>query len=263
MKYEIKLEAFEGPLDLLLHLIRVNEIDIYDIPIHRITDQYMEYMDIIDVTNMESTSEFLVMAATLLEIKSKMLLPTKDLENFSELFDSNDPRTDLVQKLLEYKKYKEASAFFKEREDIYGRIYYKEQEDLAVYAKELTVEELNSGLERELLVEAIKKVLFNLDKNDNHRSSFFQKLKKDNFTVDEKITCITDRITREDKFSFDSLFKGENLIKEEVIVTFLALLELLKLKVIRIKQDSIFNEIMIYKRVESDVAVNENVDVLN
>ena len=268
MKYEIKLEQFEGPLDLLLHLIKVNEVDIYNIHIHKITDQYMEYIKDIDVTNMEYTSEFLVMAATLLEIKSKMLLPSRDLDNFSELFDGSDPRTDLVQKLLDYKKYKEASVFFKEREDFFGRTYYKEQEDLSPYTRVMTIEELNDNLDKELLMEGLRRVLLNTSKNDNHRGTFFKRLKRDNFTVDEKLFYIKDRLVKEDEFTFDSLFPKEDLLREEVIVSFLAVLELLKLKEIKIKQDKIFDEIIIYKNKNcteiSDFDDNENAsDILN
>lgn len=259
MKYEIKLEQFEGPLDLLLHLIKINEVDIYDIHIHKITDQYMEYIEHIDVTNMEYTSEFLVMAATLLEIKSKMLLPSRDLDNFSDLIDSSDPRTDLVQKLLDYKKYKEASAFFKEREDFYGRIYYKEQEDLSPFAKVMTLEELNDNLDRELLMEGLRRVLLNSTKSDDHRGTFFKKLKRDSFTVDEKLFYIKDRLIKEEEFRFDSLFPKENLQREEVIVSFLAILELLKLKDIKIRQDKIFDDIFILRNKEK----KEQTDKLN
>ncbi|MGB3367135.1 MAG: segregation/condensation protein A [Acidaminobacteraceae bacterium] len=260
MTYEIKLEQFEGPLDLLLHLIKINEVDIYDIHIHKITDQYMEYIECIDVTNMEYTSEFLVMAATLLEIKSKMLLPSRDLDNFSDLIDSSDPRTDLVQKLLDYKKYKEASVFFKEREDFFGRIYYKEAEDLAPFAKVMTLEDLNDNLDRELLMEGLRRVLLNTSKGDDHRSNFFKKLKRDTFTVDEKLFYIKDRLTRETEFTFDSLFAKENLSREEIIVSFLAILELLKLKDIKIKQDKSFELIIIYRNENKE---EEQASILN
>lgn len=259
MTYEIKLEQFEGPLDLLLHLIKINEVDIYNIHIHKITDQYMEYIEHIDVSNMEYTSEFLVMAATLLEIKSKMLLPSRDLDNFSDLIDSSDPRTDLVQKLLDYKKYKEASVFFKDREDFFGRIYYKEQEDLTPFAKVMTLEELNDNLDKELLMEGLRRVLLNTSKSDEHRGHFFKKLKRDSFTVDEKLFYIKDRLVKEKEFTFDSLFPKENLLREEVIVSFLAILELLKLKEIKIKQDKIFDAIIIFRNENKQ----EQAEILN
>ncbi len=250
MSYKISIDAFEGPFDLLIHLIQINEVDIYNIPIHEITQQYMEYMEGIDRLDMDTASEFIVMAATLLEIKSKMLLPQHEDESIFLQFDMEDPREDLVRKLVEYKQYREAAGFLRDREDIYSKAHYKEQEDLAPYVRQVTKEELNQGLEAELLVEAIKRVLRNIDKEDGSRKGFFHKLQRDLFTVDEKMSAIRDKLSAFKQFSFRSLF-SEEVTKNEVIVTFLALLEMLKLKEITLKQEKTFGEIQLIRRFEA------------
>ena len=123
MAINVKLEAFEGPLDLLLHLIEKAEVDIYDIPIAEITDQYLHYINMMEIHDLDVSSEFIVMAATLLEIKSKMLLPK--LKKEENITDDIDPREELVLKLIEYKKYKEASLELKDKLGIYSKVFYK------------------------------------------------------------------------------------------------------------------------------------------
>lgn len=244
MEYSVKLDNFEGPMDLLFHLIKVNKIDIYNIPINTITKQYLEYIPSVNDENIDKVSEFLVMASTLLEIKSKMLLPSKNLDDFSDIYDVNDPRNELVEKLVEYIKFKEASSYLKNRETLYGKVFFKEQDDIKKYAKEVDIEKLNSELDKELLISAMKKMLLNLPNYDENRKNFFKKLKKDRYTVDEKIEYIKERINKEKKILFHKLFKNK-ITKEEIIVTFLALLELLKLNKIKVKQDNIFDDILI------------------
>ncbi len=227
MAYEIKLEAFEGPFDLLIHLININEIEVHDIPIHQITMQYLEYLDAMQDLDMDIASEFLVMAATLIEIKSKMLLPSRDDEDYQTMFDLGDPRADLVMKLVEYKKYKNVASFFKGREKEFGKTILKDQEDLEPFVKKYTNEELNSGLESDLLIEAVKRILNNVNKEDQGRKGFFQSLKRDAYTVEQKMDLIRDRILSSERIYFETLF-AEDYIKSEVIVTFLAILELFK-----------------------------------
>ncbi|WP_430886453.1 segregation and condensation protein A [Fusibacter sp. JL216-2] len=246
MAYEIKLEAFEGPFDLLIHLININEIEVHDIPIHQITMQYLEYLDAMQDLDMDIASEFLVMAATLIEIKSKMLLPSRDDEDYQTMFDLGDPRADLVMKLVEYKKYKNVASFFKGREKEFGKTILKDQEDLEPFVKKYTNEELNSGLESDLLIEAVKRILNNVNKEDQGRKGFFQSLKRDAYTVEQKMDLIRDRILSSERIYFETLF-AEDYIKSEVIVTFLAILELLKLKTVKIKQDKLFDRIEIYR----------------
>ncbi len=251
MAYEIKVEAFEGPFDLLLHLININEIEIHDIPIHQITRQYLEYMDLVQDMDMELASEFLVMAATLIEIKSKMLLPTNDEEMYQTQFDLGDPRAELVNKLVEYKKFKNIAGFFKGREKEFGKAIQKDQEDLEPFVRTYTNTELNTDLESELLIEAVKRILNNLNKEDLGRKGFFHSLKRDLYTVDQKMDLIRERIVSDEIIQFDSLF-SEDRIKSEVIVTFLAILELLKLKVVKIKQDNLFDRIEIIKNNQAE-----------
>ncbi|BEP29055.1 segregation and condensation protein A [Helicovermis profundi] len=244
MEYSVKLENFEGPMDLLVHLIKVNKIDIHNIPISIITNQYMEYISEINIFNMDKTSEFLVMASTLLEIKSKMLLPSRSIDDFSDIFDNVDPRNDLVEKLLDYIKFKQASSYFKDRELAYGNTFYKNQEDLNKFIVNKSLEEINKDLDKEVLLNAMKKLILNLPEIDKKRKVFFEKLKKDKFTVDEKLNLIKEKIKLNKRISFDSLFSIHKT-KEEIIVTFLALLELLKLNRIKVFQDKIFEEILI------------------
>jgi len=253
MAYEIKVEAFEGPFDLLIHLININEIEVHDIPIHQITMQYLEYLDAMQDMDMEVTSEFLVMAATLIEIKSKMLLPSKDDEEYQTMFDLGDPRADLVMKLVEYKKFKNVAGFFKGRETEFGKTVFKDQEDLEPFVKRYTNSELNSDMDRDILIEAVKRILNNVNKEDQARKGFFQSLKRDAYTVDQKMDLIREKILSSERVYFEALF-SEDYIKSEVIVTFLAILELLKLKTVKIKQDKLFDRIEIYRnnQVESE-----------
>jgi len=245
MDYEIKLDTFEGPFDLLFHLIEKNEIDIYNIPISEITEQYLKYINQMKDLDMEVASEFLVMAATLLEIKSKMLLPNPVEEQLEFDVQGLDPRRDLVVKLIEYKKYKNIAEFLKKREDIYGKVYFKSQEQLEEFIDKDIDLKTELSLEEELLRKAVKRLVQKAEKLDKHRKQFFKELKRDMFTVEDKITLLKEKLEREEKIQFISLFK-ENCPRLEIVVTFLALLELLKLKIINIKQDNIFDEIIIY-----------------
>jgi segregation and condensation protein A len=245
MSYQINLEVFEGPFDLLFHLIEKNEVDIYDIPINEITKQYLDYLDQMQDIDMDLASEFIVMAATLLEIKSKMLLPTSEMDDINaELFDT-DPRKELVSRLLAYRKYREASEFFASLERNHSRKAYRPQDDLLSYFEEPTLDEINDGLETELLVAAMKRVLANLNKEDLKRKSYFNALKRDLFSVDDKIKVIRQILGDRPKVLFGDTFR-ENPTREEVIVSFLAILELLKLKDIGVKQDKQYSDIVIY-----------------
>lgn len=246
MEYKITLNNFEGPLDLLFHLIEKNEIDIYDIPIVLITNQYIEYLDSMEILDMDIASEFLVMASTLIEIKSKMLLPKKIIDDDGNIIDE-DPREFLVSKLIEYKKFKNISIFLKDRESIFGGIYFKSQDDLSDYiVKEKIVFEENS-LDKDLLIEAVKRLLKNAQKIDGNRKKFFRKISRDKFTVEDKINYIKDIIKTTNNLDFESLIEDEKS-KSEIIVTFLAVLELLKLKEITIEQKENFDKINITRK---------------
>lgn len=251
---DIKVEAFEGPLDLLLTLIAKEEVEIADIPIIKITDQYLALVADMKELDLDLTSEFLVMAATLLEIKSKMLLPNEKLAYEDTAYDNYDPKAELIQRLLTYKAFKEAAKILQEKEGHLDEVVLKDQEELSAYTRKLTNEELNASLEVSLLQEAMKRILLKAHRFDENRKNFFTKIKRDLYTVDEKIQLVIQRLEASDAFSFTSLFSDEPS-KEEVVVTFLAILELLKLKKICITQESLFDEIHIVRRnavVEAD-----------
>lgn len=249
MRLEIKIDAFEGPLDLLLHLITKEEIDIYDIPIVKITDQYLKTIQFLPEMDLDLTTEFLVMAATLLEIKSRMLLPEQN-ETF-DIFDieGNDPRRELVKRLIEYKKFKDAAGVLREKESTLDEVIFKDQEELGDYTRSISPEELNQGLESELLTEAVKRLILKIERFDQHRKTFFKGIKRDLFTVEEKIDFVQSKLLVERAISFSELFEGDKT-KEEVVVTFLAILELLKMKRIAIRQDRLFDEIFIERKEE-------------
>lgn len=249
MAYHIHIENFEGPFDLLFHLIEKNEVDLYDIPINDITSQYLDYLYQMENLDMNVASEFIVMAATLLEIKSKMLLPSSEIDDINaELFDQ-DPRRELVSRLLEYRKYREASEFLSQLEKNHGRKFYRQQEDLLSYFESPSLDEINDGLGTDLLVEAVKRMLSNLNKEDQKRKTFFSSLKRDVFSVEEKIERIKNILSSQKKCLFIDTFSSQPT-REEVIVTFLAVLELLKAKVLGVKQDKQFSDIILFSYVE-------------
>ena len=215
MKYEIKIERFEGPLDLLLHLISVHELDIYDIPITEVTNQYIAYLDQMNELDLEIASEFIVMAATLIEIKSKVLLPENTFDNDLINFELDDPRAELVNKLVEYRLYRNASAFLKEREDLRVASIMKDQENINQYKQDQ--EETLDEIDVEVLKKAVSEVIRKIKTVDKERMIFFKSMKKDTFTVKEKINHICSMFTEKvTSLRFDTLFTTDTT-KEEVI----------------------------------------------
>lgn len=250
----IELEVFQGPFELLYHLIEKNKIDIYDIPISELVDQYMVYLDNLIEKKMDNISSFIVMATTLLEIKSKMLLPKIPVENEEEL----DPREELVKRLLEYKKIKEVTTEFKKREEESSAVLYKEADNVIRELKKedhATLHDFLDGINIDDLYSAFQQVMTRKeDKIDRVRSSF-RSVEKDVFTVDSKMSYIRDLIYVNEITYFSKIFH-KNSRKIEKVVTFLAVLELMKGREIRITQDEVFGEIVILKREEE---INENV----
>ncbi len=244
MEYTLHLDAFEGPFDLLLHLININEIDIYDIPVSEVTSQYLEYLDKMNELDMEIASSFLVMASMLIELKSKMLLPWRQTAE-DKFMSSDDPRTDLVIKLLAYKKYKQASSYLQQREQ-FGRSLSKPQGELENFVLKYDNAILNEDLDKELLIQALGRLNLKASRMDKSREKYFSTLKRDEYTVQNQIDVILSHIDTDRDISFDSLF-DDACTKIEVIVTFLAILELLKQGAIKVKQDSTFDLIMISK----------------
>ena len=241
MKYKVILETFEGPMDLLLHLIEKAQIDIYDIPINEITEQYISYITKMEELDLEVTSEFLVMAATLLEIKSKLLLPQIKNEDGDEQLkmEEMDPRLELVEKLVEYKKYKLASTKFRDLENIQSKVYYKPQEDLSYFADE------ENNLEQMDLQELVKVFSNLLAKKKKMDVSFkINEIQKEEYTLDECIAKIKKALQEKKNIKFSTLL-GESPNRREIVVTFLSLLELIRTKNIRIYQKDNFSDIII------------------
>lgn len=248
----VQLEAFEGPFDLLFHLIEKNEIDIYDIPIAQLTQQYIAFLEKAENKNMDGMSEFLLMAATLVEIKSKLLLPKQKNDEEEEF----DPREELVKKLLEYKKFKEVTEDFKKREEDAALICYKQAdkaiEQLRQESKsEQTMDQFLGGITLEQLYQAFTEVMKRKEgKIDRVRSSF-KSVERDLYTIEEKIEYLQDLLILRPQVTFFSIFRKQAR-KMEVVVTFLALLELIKRKEVSIFQKGTFSEIWITKVFGSD-----------
>lgn len=241
MSLSVRLEAFEGPLDLLLHLIEKNKVDIYDIPIAEITDQYLDYVSQMETQDLDVVSDFLVMAATLLDIKSRMLLPPEVNEEGEE----QDPREELVARLIEYKMYKYLSGELRDREFSAGKAMYKPPtipEEVAEYEAPVDMEELLDGLTLGKLNTIFRQVLQRqTDKIDPVRSTFGT-IKKEPFRVSEKIGSILTYAQKHGHFSFRQLLEREN-DKVEVVVTFLAVLELMKMGHLEVNQETLDGEI--------------------
>ena len=243
MAIPVKLEVFEGPLDLLLHLIDKNKIDIYDIPIVEITEQYLEYIRQMSTDDMNVMSEFLVMAATLIDIKCRMLLPKETNEEGVE----EDPRAELVQKLLEYKLYKYMSFELRDRQVDAAKNLYREQklpEEVALYRPPLDYEELIGEVTLNGLHEIFKSVVRRQEEKIDPIRSQYGNIEKDEIDMDVK-TLYVEAYAREHRvFSFRKLLEKQ-ASKMEVIVTFLIILELMKTGKISISQENIFDDIMI------------------
>ena len=244
MDMTFKLQVFEGPLDLLLYLIEKNKVNIYDIPIVEITAQYMEYVDQMKKDNLDTLSEFLVMAATLLDIKSKMLLPKKEEEEQEQ----EDPRAELVQQLLEYKMYKCMANELKDRQLDAGKVWYKKKDipdEVLAYTRSgetchpCTYRDLNR------IFQSIMKR--QEEKIDKVRSKF-GKIEKEEVSLEEKMEYLTDYAASHKHFSFRGMLTASSS-KVEVIVTFLAILELMKTGKLTIVQEHIFDDIQIESRI--------------
>ena len=247
MAIPVKLEAFEGPLDLLLHLIEKNKIDIYDIPIVEITEQYLDYIKQMQNRDMNIMSEFLVMAATLIDIKCKMLLPKEVNEDGKE----EDPRAELVQKLLEYKMYKYMSLELRDRQVDAARNMYREQhlpKEVAAYRQPVNYDELVGDMTLAKLHEIFKSIIKKQEDKIDPIRSRYGNIEKDEIDMDVK-TLYVEAYAREHKsFSFRKLLEKQTS-KMEVIVTFLIILELMKVGKINISQEHIFDDIMITSNV--------------
>ncbi len=232
--YTVKLDAFEGPMDLLMHLIEKNKIDIYDIPIACLTDQYMQYLKCFKEFNIEVASEFLVMAATLLQIKSRILLPKQPKAIAEE--DGEDPRQELIERLLEYRRFKEVSGILDDLAEKQGKYFYREPSCLPIH--HLPPENVSVNL----LIEAFRTVLA-----ANEEVETVSIVRREHYSVRNKMKYIKDLIETGGCVLFTDAFVQAGT-KEELITTFLALLELMKLKKVIIRQEQSFAPIYLYAR---------------
>lgn len=247
MDMTVKLQVFEGPLDLLLHLLEKNKVNIYDIPIVEITNQYMEYIAEMKRQDLNVVSEFLVMAATLIDIKSRMLLPAVESEEEEE----EDPRAELVQQLLEYKMYKCMAYELRDRQMDAARVLFKEPTlpaEVADYEEPINMEELISDVTLAKLNDIFKSIMRKqVDKIDPVRSKF-GKIEKEEVSLSDKMAYLENYCMTHSRFSFRSLLEAQ-ASKMEIIVTFLAILELMKIGKIFISQEHTFDDIDIQSKI--------------
>jgi segregation and condensation protein A len=233
-EYKVELEVFEGPLDLLLYLIKKEEVDIYDIPIETITTQYMEYLNVMKMLDLTIAGEFIVMAATLMMIKSRMLLPVEEREELEE--EEEDPRWDLVRQLVEYKKFKDAASHLQERELYQENVFLLGNENVILEPDDPGL--VLNDVSLFDLISAFNNVL------KNAKSDVIGEIVADKFSVADKIDSLLNAVKTKTKVVFIGLF-GENTSRNEIVCTFLALLELIRLRHVDIVQDKQFGDILI------------------
>lgn len=246
MDLKVKLQVFEGPLDLLLHLLEKNKVNIYDIPIVEITSQYMEYISEMKRQDLNIVSEFLVMAATLLDIKSRMLLPKEEKEQEEE-----DPRAELVQRLLEYKMYKCMSYELKDLQVDAQRVLFKEAtipEEVRKYEEPVDLQELLSGVTLKKLNAIFKSIMRRREDKIDPIRSRFGKIEKEEVSLEERMEYLEQYALTHRTFRFRGILEAQST-KMEIIVTFLSVLELMKTGKIRISQEHIFDDILIESQI--------------
>ncbi|MGG3834365.1 segregation/condensation protein A [Geobacillus thermocatenulatus] len=251
LPYNVKIEAFEGPLDLLLHLINRYEIDIYDIPVAQITEQYMAYIHAMQVLELDIASEYLVMAATLLAIKSKMLLPPSNEEAVDgdiEWGDDGDPREELTQRLLEYKKFKEAARELKQREEERALLFTKPPSDLSAYADEKKAAPLDVNVYD--MLGALSKLL----RRKKLQKPMRAKISRQDISVEQRMAEILHELKQANgRKNFYELFPSYD--RSYIVVTFLAILELMKQDEIIVEQERNFSDLFLAVKPSGEGAV--------
>lgn len=247
MELTVKLEAFEGPLDLLLHLLDKNKVNIYDIPIVEITNQYLAYIKEMQRQDLNVMSEFLVMAATLIAIKSKMLLPKEETDEQEE----EDPRAELVQQLLEYKMYKCMSYELKDRQLDAQKAMYKiptVPKEVLAYEEPVDLEKLMADLTLDKLNDIFQSVILRKENKIDKVRAGFGKIEKEEVSLSDKMAYLEEYALSHRRFSFRNLLEIQSS-KMEVIVVFLAILELMKMGKITISQEKLFDDIEIESKI--------------
>lgn len=235
-KYNLKLENFEGPLDLLCHLIEKNKMNIYDISIVEITDQYLEYINSIEEPDLELTGDFLVMATNLLYLKSKELLPVPKEE------EEEDPKEELIRKLVEYKQIKEAAEIMKQNTEEYSKLHYKEPENIETKKETRLEKEYSSDIIPSLFLKIAK---LNIEKLNHNAKDINTLIERDKVTVRSKIKEILKNLLKQNKIVFNKVFDVEKRSKNEIVTAFLAMLELNRSSKIKITQEYVFSDIEI------------------
>jgi len=241
MNYQCNLDIFEGPLDLLLHLIKEQKMDVYDIPIAEISRQYLTYLDLLSGLNLEMVGEYLVMAAELAKIKSKTLLPTPETEEDVLAAAGEDPRAELMRRLLEYQRYKEAAFELRQKEYDQQQLFTRSGDVVLDNSKEELMIEANVFD----LLTAFQKVL----KEKSFKKNY--EIKVTTLSVSDRIGDILEILNASESVTFDSLFTALNT-KQEIIVTFLCILELMCMQLIRSQQSRQFGAIRLYIAVEHE-----------
>lgn len=251
MKLDVKLDVFEGPLDLLLHLIENNKVSIYDIPIVEITNQYMEYIrELGRIASMDVMSEFLVMASTLLRIKSLMLLPHEEKE------EEEDPREELVRRLMEYKMYKYAASELKDLRVDADKVFYREEsvpQEIRNYEEPINPEEIVGDVTLLALSETFRMVMKRKQFRRDPVRSRYGKIQRDEYKVEDRMKKVRAMLSRGEKMNFRILLENRPS-REKVVVTFLAVLELIKGGEVQVEQEGNFGEIYISAREKKAVS---------
>ena len=244
-EYKVKFEVFEGPMDLLLYLVKKEEVDIYEVNLTRIAREFIEYVDLMREFDIEIAGEFLVMASTLMYIKSKELLPVEQQVTTDEDDEGEDPRWELIRKLVEYKKFKDAAdklgTLEHKQEDVYPRLPAKQEFDMP--------EDRGPGLKVSIfdLINAVNDVI----KRVEARTHDISRIKDEHFTVGDKINMLRERLAIQPRFTFSELF-ADAVGRNEVVATFLAMLELIRLEQIKIDQEDNFGDIVITEGAGQD-----------
>jgi len=236
-KYEIKIDNFEGPLDLLCHLIEKNKLDIFEVKISDITDQYIDYINAMEEMNLEVTSEFLIMASTLLYLKSKTLLP-KETEDEEELTEE-----ELLKRIIDYKKYKEISIKLKENYEIYSKRIFKLPDEI-----KLPKQQLEKNYEKSIISETYEKIVNNNKVRINKNAKNIQKIAiTDTYTVGSKVKDMYRELVKNKKFVFNRLFSLKKHNKNEVVTAFTGLLEMSRRSKVLTEQNELFGDITVVK----------------
>lgn len=244
---KVKVADFEGPFDLLLHLIRKNEMDIYNIEIYKITNQYLKYLDDMKIMDLDITSEFIVVAATLIEIKSKKLLPV--IKNNEETEEDIEKR--LMERLIEYKKIKGAASLLRDRYIISGDIYTKKPEIIEEININKKEEDIFKNITLLDLYNIYNKIIENFLMKQNKANVIQRKIYVDKYKIEDKMNDLMLNFDKKQIIKFKDIIR-ESECKLEAVVTFLALLELIKLRIIKVYQDNNFDDILMERRIGNE-----------